>query len=314
MDLKQIETFVRVAEHGSFSRAAAAMRIAQPALSRQVRQLEIELCQRLFDRNGRGVTLTDAGRRLYSHGVGILQQVERARRELEDDRGVAVGRLSLGLPPSLSRALTVPLVHAFRERFPRASLAVVEGLSAYMLEWLVQGRIDAAVVYQVAPMMAVDLEPLMEEPLWLVTPARPGTRGTVASGVTEGPAVGLSVLANVDLVIPSRPHSIRMAVEAALAAARLKPTIALEIESVPAMLALVSGSPDSGALAAVLSRQALRDLPPRLSLFAQPLLLEPGGPMLTTRLWLATSSQRPGSPLQTQALQLVREQLAQTPR
>lgn len=311
MDLQQIETFVRVAEHGSFSRAAGVMRIAQPALSRQVRLLETELRQRLFDRNGRGVTLTDAGRRFYAHGVGILQQVERARRELEDDRGAPVGRLALGLPPSLSRTLTVPLVRAFRERFPRAALAVVEGLSTYMLEWLVQGRIDAAVVYQVAPMAAVDLEPLMEEPLVLVSspPERAAARKArpvVDSAVHEGPAIGLDELAAWPLVMPSRPHSIRMAVESAMAEARLKPRIELEVESVPAMLALVA----EGPLGAVLSRQALRDLPPPLRLMARPLRHGVQGAALTTRLWMATSSQRPGSPLQTQGLALVREQLA----
>ena len=303
MDLQQIETFVRVAEHGSFSRAAGVLRIAQPALSRQVRLLETELRQRLFDRNGRGVTLTDAGQRFYAHGVGILQQVERARRELEDDRGAPVGRLALGLPPSLSRTLTVPLVRAFRERFPRAALAVVEGLSTYMLEWLVQGRIDAAVVYQVAPMAAVELEPLMEEPLLLVT--APGGERRAEAGADGAPA-DLTLLAERPLVMPSRPHSIRMAVESAMAEARLKPRIELEVESVPAMLALAA----EGELGAVLSRQALRDLPPHLSLIARPLRLSPQGPALFTRLWLATSSQRPGSPLQTQALALVREQLA----
>ena len=64
MDLKQIEYFVQIADLGSFSRAASVLRVAQPALSRQVRALEVELRQPLFDRNGRGVTLTEAGKRL----------------------------------------------------------------------------------------------------------------------------------------------------------------------------------------------------------------------------------------------------------
>ena len=157
MDLKQIEYFVQVAELGSFTRAASVLRVAQPALSRQVRSLEVELRQPLFDRNGRGVTLTAAGARLLAHGRGILQQVERARQDLEDQRGVATGLLSIGLPPSVSRTLTAPLVDAFRQRFPRATLSVIEGLSTYTLEWLVQGRIDCAVVYNATPAAAVDL-------------------------------------------------------------------------------------------------------------------------------------------------------------
>ena len=125
MDLKQIEYFVHVAELGSFTRAATVLRVAQPALSRQVRSLEVELRQPLFDRNGRGVTLTEAGKRLLAHGRGILQQVERARQDLEDQRGAATGHVAVALPPSLSRALTGPLVELFRKRFPRATLTEI---------------------------------------------------------------------------------------------------------------------------------------------------------------------------------------------
>ncbi len=84
MELKQLEYFRHVAELGSFTRAAAFLSVVQPALSRQVRQLEIELGQSLFERNGRGVVLTDAGTRLLEHTRGILMQIGRARQELED--------------------------------------------------------------------------------------------------------------------------------------------------------------------------------------------------------------------------------------
>ena len=82
MDLKQIEYFVRAAELGSFTRASVVLDIAQPALSRQVRLLEVELRQNLLVRNGRGATPTEAGKLLLEHGRGILHQVERAREEL----------------------------------------------------------------------------------------------------------------------------------------------------------------------------------------------------------------------------------------
>ena len=75
MDLKQLEYFVRVAELGSFTRASSVLDIAQPALSRQVRLLEVELRQNLLLRNGRGVTTTEAGKLLLEHGRGILHQV-----------------------------------------------------------------------------------------------------------------------------------------------------------------------------------------------------------------------------------------------
>lgn len=293
MDLKQLATFVHVAELGSFTRAAALLGTAQPALSRQVRALEVELRQPLFDRNGRGVTLTEAGKRLLAHGRGILQQVERARQDLEDQRGAASGRLAIGLPPSASRTLTTPLVEAFRERFPKATLTVVEGLSTYMLEWLAQGRIDCAAVYNAVPSAAIDLAPVLDEPLLLVS-ARTG-------GATPRPAT-LAQVAALDLVMPSRPHSIRMLLETALAGAGLKPRIGVEVESVPAMLDLVARHP----LHAVLGPNALAGREAELQ--ARPITAARGGP-LVTQLYIATSAQRPRGPLLDQGCTLLAELL-----
>jgi LysR family transcriptional regulator, nitrogen assimilation regulatory protein len=293
MDFKQIGYFVQVAELGSFTRAASVLRVAQPALSRQVRALELELRQPLFDRNGRGVTLTAAGARLLAHGRGILAQVERAKRELHDERGAATGVLCIGLPPSLSRTLTAPLVEAFCARFPRATLSVVEGLSTYTLEWLVQGRVDCAVVYNATPAAAIELLPVLQEPLLLVS-ARPPKVSRQAASL--GKPLTLAQLAERELVIPSRPHAIRMRLETVLAEAGLKPRVALEIESVPAILDLVRRH----ALHAVLSHNAVLASGQPAAFTAQPISLG-GRQRLTTSLWLATSAQRPRGPLLDQA-------------
>lgn len=298
MDLKQLEYFVHVAELGSFTRAATVLRIAQPALSRQVRSLEVELRQPLFDRNGRGVTLTEAGKRLLAHGRGILQQVERARQDLEDQRGAASGRLAIGLPPSVSRMLTGPLVEAFRERFPKATLTIVEGLSTYVLEWLVLGRIDCAVVYNVTPAAAIDLVPVLDEPLYLVS-----ARDAAAADGVVGKPVTPAGVAECELVIPSRPHSVRMLLETTLAGAGLKPRIGLEIESVPAMLDLVERNP----LHAVLALNALRGR--EAAFVARPIAIGKGQPPLATKLWIATSSQRPRGPLIERGTALLAEML-----
>jgi LysR family transcriptional regulator, nitrogen assimilation regulatory protein len=295
MDLKQIAYFVQVAEMGSFTRAASVLRVAQPALSRQVRALEVELRQGLFERNGRGVTLTPAGTRLLAHGRGILQQVQRARQDLEEQRGEPAGLLSIGLPPSVSRSCTAPLVEAFRARFPRATLSVVEGLSTYTLEWLAQGRIDCAVVYNATPTAAVDLLPVLLEPLYLVS-ARP--RQTRAK--LRGSSVTLRQLAAQELVTPSRPHAIRMRLETVLAEAGLRPRVGLEIESVPAILDLVQRH----AMHAVLSLNAVQASGHEAAFTVQPISLG-GRQRLSTSLWLATSAQRPRGPLLEQASELL---------
>lgn len=281
MDLKQLEYFVHVAEMGSFTRASAYLQVAQPALSRQVRALEVELRQALLQRNGRGVTLTEGGKRLLAHARGILQQVQRARDELEDQRGAATGRLTVALPPSVSRTLTGPLVQAFRAELPRARLSIVEGLSAYALEWLVIGRVDAALAYNVTPSPAIELQPLREEPLYLVT-ARATGRRRLGSPLT------LAELAEQPLVIPSRPHAMRMLLEAALAAEGRRARVALEIDSVPAMLDLVQ----QGGAHALLTENAIRG-----SGQPEAFALRPLAPPLVATLWLATSAQRPRGPL-----------------
>lgn len=293
MDLKQLDYFVHVAEMGSFTRAATYLQVAQPALSRQVRSLEVELRQPLLDRNGRGVTLTEAGRRLLAHARGILQQVQRARDDLEDQRGAATGRLAIALPPSVSRTLTGPLVQAFREQLPRASLSVVEGLSAYALEWLAIGRVDGAVVYNVTPSPAIDLQPLLDEPLYLVSARPPRSRRT-------GPPVSLREVAEHELVIPSRPHSMRMLLEAALAGEGCRARVALEIESVPAILDLVR----QGGCHALLAENAIRG-----SGRPEAFQLRPIDPPLVATLWMATSAQRPRGPLIERGTAIVQDLL-----
>jgi LysR family nitrogen assimilation transcriptional regulator len=306
MDLKQIRAFVQVAELGSFTRAAAVLQIAQPALSRQVRALEVDLRQSLFARNGRGVTLTEAGTRLLAHGRGILQQVERARQDLADPCGAGAGLLSIGLPPSLSRTLTTPLVAAFRARFPRATLTMVEGLSNYTLEWLEQGRIDCAVAYNATPSAALDVQPVMDERMFLVS-ARPTGRKTRGQRPAPPQPATLADVAAHDLVIPSRPHAIRMRLETVLAQAGLKPRVDLEIESVPAILDLVHGHP----LHAVLSRSALLASGHEADFAARPIVLGPRGTPLTTTVWIATSAHRPRGPLLEQTVALLAELLRQ---
>lgn len=259
MDLKQLEYFVRVAELGSFTRASGVLGIAQPALSRQVRQLEVELRQNLLLRNGRGVTLTEAGKLLLDHGRGILHQVERAREDLGRVQGALAGRVALGLPPSIARLLTVPLTRAFRKRLPAAALSISEGLTISMQEGLLTGRLDLALLYNPPPSPEFESLPLMDDMLLLI-----GPNTASAGGVAQTPAkpgklellgetISLQDVSALPLVIPSRPNALRMLVEAEMGNIGCKPTIALEIDGVAAILDLVA----DGLGYAVLPRHAL---------------------------------------------------------
>ena len=293
MDLKQLEYFRHVAELGSFTRAASFLSVVQPALSRQVRQLEVELGQNLFDRNGRGVVLTDAGTRLLEHTRGILTQVGRARQDLEDQLKGDSGHVTLGLPPSLGRSVTVPLVKAFEQQLPNANLATVEGLSAYILEWLSIGRVDCALVYNAHASPTLDLQALLDEQLFLVAPA------TARGARKTRKAVPVDELGDYPLIIPSRPHAIRMSVENALASANVKITVAHEIECIPAIIDLVR----QGHGYAVLPMNAVKSTPWSDQVSVKPIV----GPVLKTSLSIATSAQRPKSPLLRRSIDVVRE-------
>lgn len=299
MDLKQLEYFRHVAELGSFTRAASFLSVVQPALSRQVRQLEVELGQSLFDRNGRGVVLTDAGTRLLEHTRGILMQIGRARQELEDQRNGDSGHFVLGLPPSLGCSVTVPLVKAFGRLLPNARLATVEGLSVYMLEWLSVGRVDCALVYNAPASPSVDLQPLLDDQLFLVAPL-PGK-----SALPRMPAhrvrksITLTELADHPLIIPSRPHSIRMSVENALAGVGRKIRVAHEIECIPAVIDLVRQGHGFG----VLPLNAVKSTQWDGEVQIKPIL----APTLKTSLSIATSAQRPKGPLMRKAVDVIRE-------
>ncbi len=294
MDLKQLQYFVRVAELGSFTRAAQVLGVAQPALSRQVRLLEVELRQNLLDRNGRGATPTEAGQLLLEHGRGILHQVERAREELGRVRSGLSGRVALGMPPSVARVLTVPLTRAFRQRLPEAQLSISEGLSTAMQENLLNGRLDIAVLYKPSAMPGVEHQPLLSEELLLVQPRPPGLQED-----PPPPPLALREVAALPLLIPSRPNAIRMHVEAQMAAIGCQPTIALEIDGVSAILDLVA----DGVGCAILSRNAvMRSVRP--SAYATRPIKEPE---LRIGLSTSTSSLRPSTLTQQATLELLQQ-------
>lgn len=297
MDLKQIEYFVRVAELGSFTRAAVVLNIAQPALSRQVRLLEVELRQNLLVRNGRGAVPTEAGKLLLEHGRGILHQVERAREELGRVRGALAGRVAIGLPTSVARVMTVPLTRAFRNELPEVRLSISEGLSGTILGGLNSGHLDLVVLYNAQPSRETDVAHLLDEDLVLVRARPPG----LLEDPPPGP-IALSEVARLPLVIPTRPNAIRMHVESEMAQIGCTPQVALEIDGVSAILDLVA----DGAGCAVLSRNALLNSPRPSAYTAQAI----GIPPLRIALSLATSLQRPSTQVQKAALDLVRRTAA----
>jgi len=296
MDLKQLEYFVRVAELASFTRAAQALDMAQPALSRQIRLLELELQQTLLVRNGRGAVPTEAGKLLLEHSRGLLHQAARLREVMARARGALAGRVALGLPPSVARVLTVPLMRAFRQEFPQAQLSISEALSAAMQEGVLSGRLDLALLYETSNLQGLEINHLLDEALVLVQ-----VQNVQAPSSERTPDIDLEALAEIPLVIPSRPNAIRMHVESEMARIACKPRIALEIDGISAILDLVQ----DGAGSAILPRNAVvRSMQPQA--FCTRNILTAKHQALAIRMNLVSSALRPATLTQQATLALVR--------
>jgi LysR family nitrogen assimilation transcriptional regulator len=294
MNLKQLEYFVQVAEIGSFSKAASVIDIAQPALSRHVRSLETELNTYLFVRNGRGVALTEAGKRLFDHSVAILRLVEQARADIGASRGEPSGQVTIALPPSAGRRLTVALVEGFKSRFPAARLAIVEGLSTHIVEWVTSGRVDVGLIYNPEAQPGLEITPLLQEPLGLVSPA--------ADNASNAP-LPMREISGYRLIVPERFHAIRRLLETRAALAGIKLDIAWEVSSVPSIIDLVC----AGHGHAVLSGSGVAASARAGELAFRPI----GEPALVTVLCVAVSATKRPTPLAQQTIRLVTDLVSQ---
>lgn len=231
MDLRQLHTFLEVADAESISKAAALLHIAQPAVSRQVRLLEQELGVSLLFRHGRGVTPTPAGKVLAEQARRVLQAAQFARDAVRAFEAEPSGALSFGVPSSLSLVLLPILGLNFRKNYPKVRLHLVEGFSGSIHEWILDGRLDLAILYDAAAMGNLIATPLLEEAMVLVGPAcRFGLKETVT----------LAALAEFPLALPARPHRLRLQIDNLIARARRTVEPVIEIDALSALLEVVA--------------------------------------------------------------------------
>lgn len=232
LSLRQLRYFLEVAQLHSFTRAAEVLHIAQSALSRQIRLLEDELGVPLFNRYDRGVTLTEAGERMRDRVTVLLKDLDALRLDIADTSSAPHGELSVGLPPSLREIVTVPLMVEFCRDWPAVGLHVHEGISIDLLKPVQDGTLDAAVVVDLMAVPRLRTTPLIRERLFLIGPCE--------ARLNPRRAVSLSRVASEPLILTTRPNSLRLIVDNALAAARLVPTIIADSNSTAAMVDLAA--------------------------------------------------------------------------
>ncbi len=264
MELRQVRYFVAVARQGTFSRAAAEVGVAQPAVSQQVRGLERELGVALFDRTSRRVRLTAAGAAFLPRAEGLLADETRARIEMQAFADLARGRLVIGAQPSLEEMWLPRLLGRFHRRHPGIEIVLREETTAQLRGWLREGKLDLAVLNQAGDAPSdLTTAPLFTEDLVLVVAADhrlAGQRRVALVELRDEPWVLL------------KPGAVtRDLVLKASAVAGFAPRVACEVAAWPPARALVAAGlgvavvPRSVAVAAGTEASVVEVGPPALA-------------------------------------------------
>jgi LysR family transcriptional regulator, hydrogen peroxide-inducible genes activator len=232
MEFHQLRYVCAIAETGSFSRAAERCQVAQPSLSQQVLKLEEDLGTKLFDRLGRSVRLTEAGRAFLPHARSILSQMETARSSVADKCADVRGSVAVGVIPTIAPYLMPRYTTAFAKRYPEAKLRIVEETTPILVESLRDLSIDLAIL--ALPLRHKDLElfPLRTEPLFAVLPKNHPLAATES--------LALKDLRGESFVMLRDGHCFRGLSIAACTRARVTPRIAFESGQFSSLFGMVA--------------------------------------------------------------------------
>jgi len=294
MDIKQLRTFLQVAELGSLTKAADRLNIAQPALGRQIKLLEEELSTPLFTRHGRGMVPTAAGQILAERAATILRLVEETRVELSSSKATVRGTVSLGVPPTAGEVIAGPLVERFAKQYPDVTIRIVPAFSGYLLDFLQRGEVDLAVMYNTHGVQQLKPEPLIVEPLFLIGPA--------GADLSLDRSVRFETLADLPLVLPGPRHGLRALIEEKAGDAGIALKVSVEADSLQTLKDLVL----RGLGYTVLPLASVRAEAQAGILCAAPVI----APKLTRELVLARSVVKPSSNAVRLFADTLKEQMA----
>jgi LysR family nitrogen assimilation transcriptional regulator len=294
MELKELRNFMQVARAGSVSRAAAELRLAQPALSRQIRKFEHELGVPLFARHGRGVRLSVAGSLLLERAEAITQLVHQTSEEIKDDRSPQRSRVTLGVPPAAGRILIPRFAARFQAAWPQATLHMREGVSSSLQEWLIDKRIDIAMLHNPPHLESLDISPLLSERMWVIGP--PASRLKTRR---PRPRYRMRDLGELPLILPNMAHANRRLVENAAVEHGVRLRIRIEADSVAFAKAMV----ENGLGFTILTYAAVQDELARGRLTIYPI----ERPALSTRVAIVTLRDSPLPKATQDASALLRE-------
>jgi len=250
VDLRALRYFVFVARLGGFTRAADALHVAQPALSRQIRKLERDLGVQLLVRKTRGVEPTRQGALLLERAEQIFHSVDETIADVRNSAAHTVGRVTVALPPATGLMLVAQFTRRLRAALPSVTLHLREGVGNSLVEYVLNGYADISVVHNPPALAELEITPLVTERMVLVLPP-PGV-------ATEWPqpesrTARLDDAAGLPLILTSRPHTMRIMLDTAMVRRGLPLAPVMEVDSIAMIRHLVS----DGAGASVLTWAAV---------------------------------------------------------
>jgi LysR family nitrogen assimilation transcriptional regulator len=234
MDLRQLRYFLCLAREGNMTRAASQLNIVQPALSTQIANLESEFGRRLFERSARGVALTAAGETFATLADNILREADRAREQMASLDGKVSGQVSIGMIASAAQSTLAASSAKIAALYPAIQLQICEGYTDTLVNWVVTGQLDVAIINVPQRKIPLTVHPILDEEMVLAY---------APHSKTQLPkSVSYERLDKLDLVIPSRRHGLRTILDNAADAAGfvLKPR--LEVDTLSAVCEIVAAT------------------------------------------------------------------------
>lgn len=256
MELRELATFVKVAESGSFTRAAESLNLSQPAVTRQIAHLERELHTPLLDRLGRRARLTSAGEALYASAVEILRLEQEAHRAVNDVMEGSVGQLTLGASTTAATYVLPALLQRFREGFPGVDLSVSTGASTQILEKVRANTVDAGIVTHPGKPVGMRVLPVTDLEMVVVLPLDHPLSGTNSKGKkknTKGTSLGAADLSGCPMILMHEETHLRRYVDTLLAEKEVSVQVTMELDSVEAIKKMV----EAGLGVSILPRVAV---------------------------------------------------------
>jgi LysR family nitrogen assimilation transcriptional regulator len=223
LETRRLHYFIQIAELGSLTRAAGMLRIAQPALSRQMRLLEEELGVTLFTRTPRGMSLTQDGEYLRGCVAAPLRELELALQGMRSRTSAVKAHFVIGMPPGLGEALAERIATGMAQRFPAIRFRLIEGPTGSLEDWLGRGLVDFAVLEEAPRDDRLSLQRVAALPMGLLGPRD--------SALPPGRPVTLADVLRLPLVLPSHHLGIRGAIEDAAKRIRGKPDVRFEADA-----------------------------------------------------------------------------------